>query len=265
MKKNFVLPYKLLPIGRVELLGWINSLLETNYSKIEDCSDGIAYYLLFNACFPQHFPLTKINFNAIYPLEKKGNLDKLQKLLAELKIPYSMATDKIANGKLQDNIEFLQWIYTFIAKNFERVATEGLYERRERVVIHFGRKNHIVPPIEFIKNEEIRKKLFPKLSLPNNSLLHFEDNEFSQAQAELLLNNYEDIEHFSEQLEREIRDKVQRNENNYIVIQQLLGERSILFEKLLIVESVCTIRSSDIDENTKAALDFLIRILRAKM
>ncbi|KAF0985154.1 hypothetical protein FDP41_000193 [Naegleria fowleri] len=218
----------------------MNQLLETEFSKIEECSDGIVYTLLFNAIFPQHFPLTKINFNAVYPLEKKANLDKLQKLLAELKIPYSIATDKISNGKLQDNIEFLQWIYTFISKNFEHVETKGLYERREKVVLHFGRKNHIEPPIEYIKNEETRKRLFPKLKQVSASHLREED-EFYQSQAEMLLNNYSDIEHFSEQLESEIREKVQRNESNYKIIQQLLDERTSLFDKLLLVE-VCILR-----------------------
>lgn len=30
-------------LGRLELLGWLNELAETDYPKVEQCSDGIAY------------------------------------------------------------------------------------------------------------------------------------------------------------------------------------------------------------------------------
>lgn len=30
-------------LGRLELLAWLNALAETDYPKVELCSDGIAY------------------------------------------------------------------------------------------------------------------------------------------------------------------------------------------------------------------------------
>lgn len=30
-------------LGRLELLSWVNELCETDYPKIEACSDGIAF------------------------------------------------------------------------------------------------------------------------------------------------------------------------------------------------------------------------------
>ena len=30
-------------MGRLELIGWLNELVETDYPKLEHCSDGIGY------------------------------------------------------------------------------------------------------------------------------------------------------------------------------------------------------------------------------
>ena len=30
-------------LGRLELLAWVNELIDADYPKIEHCSDGIAY------------------------------------------------------------------------------------------------------------------------------------------------------------------------------------------------------------------------------
>ena len=39
-------------LGRLELLQWINELCETDYAKIEVCSDGIAFCQIIDAIYP---------------------------------------------------------------------------------------------------------------------------------------------------------------------------------------------------------------------
>lgn len=48
-------------MGRLELLGWVNELLETDYPRIEALSDGIAYAQILDLLYPKVVPLTKLN------------------------------------------------------------------------------------------------------------------------------------------------------------------------------------------------------------
>ena len=52
-------------IGRSELIAWLNDVIEADYPKIENCSDGIAYCQILDCMFPNqamHIPLHKLNF-----------------------------------------------------------------------------------------------------------------------------------------------------------------------------------------------------------
>jgi len=39
-------------LGRLELLSWLNDLVESDYPKIETCCDGIAYCQIIDAISP---------------------------------------------------------------------------------------------------------------------------------------------------------------------------------------------------------------------
>ncbi len=39
-------------LGRNELLSWINSIVQSDYTKIENLSDGVGFCQLFDAFYP---------------------------------------------------------------------------------------------------------------------------------------------------------------------------------------------------------------------
>ena len=47
--------------GRLELLGWLNDVCETDYPRIELCADGIGYCQIMDAIHPDSIPLYKLN------------------------------------------------------------------------------------------------------------------------------------------------------------------------------------------------------------
>ena len=50
-------------LSRLELLAWLNDLTETDYPKIEACSDGIGYCQILDAISPgSNIPLQKLNY-----------------------------------------------------------------------------------------------------------------------------------------------------------------------------------------------------------
>lgn len=48
-------------VGRGELLAWVNDLLSTNLTKIEQMASGAAYIQIMDAIFPNSVPMSKVN------------------------------------------------------------------------------------------------------------------------------------------------------------------------------------------------------------
>ena len=74
-------------LGRLELLAWINEASDTDYPKVEMCSDAIAYCQVLDALHPQILvPLHRLNFNAKNKDDFTRNLKILDDVLVKLKV-----------------------------------------------------------------------------------------------------------------------------------------------------------------------------------
>jgi hypothetical protein len=51
-------------IGRLELVSWLNHVLQSDYTGVTDCADGVAFCQLLDAVYPGQVKLHKLNFNA---------------------------------------------------------------------------------------------------------------------------------------------------------------------------------------------------------
>ncbi len=47
-------------LGRHELLSWVNTITQSDYSKIENLSDGIAFCQIFDAFYPNVLSLNQL-------------------------------------------------------------------------------------------------------------------------------------------------------------------------------------------------------------
>ena len=65
-------------LGRFELMSWINSFLRTEYTKVEEFSDGIAYCQVLDAMIPDCVPLHKLVFHPRNKQDKMRNLKILK-------------------------------------------------------------------------------------------------------------------------------------------------------------------------------------------
>ena len=118
-------------MGRLELLAWINDFVETDYSKIEQCSDGVAYAQIVDAIHPGVIPLHKLDFNAKHKDDYMRNLSLLDRCFNKLKIPKPVPVTQISNGKFQSNMEFVQWLYSYTTKTAPNAAMfYNGYEKR---------------------------------------------------------------------------------------------------------------------------------------
>ncbi|CAE8688454.1 unnamed protein product, partial [Polarella glacialis] len=51
-------------VSRTELLQWLNSTLQLNISKVEQCSNGAIYCQIIDACHPGAVAIRKVNWAA---------------------------------------------------------------------------------------------------------------------------------------------------------------------------------------------------------
>ena len=116
-------------LGRLELLEWVNTLLDADYSKVEHLGDGVAYMQILDAIHPNLLvPLHKINFNARTENTKISNLRVVQHALEAHGIKKELPIKQMAKCKFADNIEMLQWCYAFLHTKYPDANT--LYKAR---------------------------------------------------------------------------------------------------------------------------------------
>ncbi|KZT59340.1 hypothetical protein CALCODRAFT_523333 [Calocera cornea HHB12733] len=95
--------------SRTELLQWLNDILHVNYTKVEQCGTGAAYCQIMDSIYGD-VPMAKVKMDAKHEWEYLANFKVLQNVFKSKKIDKPIPVDKLVKCKMQDNLEFLQWI-----------------------------------------------------------------------------------------------------------------------------------------------------------
>jgi len=103
--------------SRTELLAWVNDLLQLNYTKVEQCGTGGAYCQILDSIYGD-VPMSRVKMNAKHEYEFLVNYKVMQTFFKNKKIDKPIPVDKLVKCKMQDNLEFLQWIKRFWDQNF---------------------------------------------------------------------------------------------------------------------------------------------------
>ncbi|KAF9366404.1 hypothetical protein BGX34_003361 [Mortierella sp. NVP85] len=103
--------------SRGELIAWVNDLLQLNYTKVEQLGTGAAYVQIMDSIF-QDLPMTRVKFATKHEYEYLGNYKILQNCFTSHKLDKAIPTDRLMKCKMQDNLEFLQWIKKFWDRNY---------------------------------------------------------------------------------------------------------------------------------------------------
>eukprot|EP00906_Rhabdomonas_costata_P023918 RCo034466 len=124
-------------VGRVALLQWLNSFLQLNYDKVEQCATGVAYMQLLDALYPGEIALHRVNFDARLPHECLANFKLMQGAFNKKGITKVIPVERLLQAKYQDNLEFLQWMKSFVDKNWREGRPYDAAARKEEAL---GRK-----------------------------------------------------------------------------------------------------------------------------
>ncbi|CAO1613989.1 unnamed protein product [Parajaminaea phylloscopi] len=103
--------------SRSELLAWLNELLALSYTKVEQCGSGYAYAQILDSIYG-NVPMSKLNPNAKQEYEFINNFKVLQSVFKVNHITKPVPVERLVRCKMQDNLEFLQWIKKFWDTNY---------------------------------------------------------------------------------------------------------------------------------------------------
>lgn len=96
--------------SRGELLAWLNILLAPQeITKLEQCGTGSIYCQIIDSIYGD-VPLQKVKFNSKMDYEYLDNFKILQKAFNAHRIEKPIPVDRLIKCKMQDNLEFLQWL-----------------------------------------------------------------------------------------------------------------------------------------------------------
>ncbi|KAJ2501762.1 microtubule integrity protein mal3 [Coemansia sp. RSA 1972] len=98
--------------SRQELIGWVNGLLQTNYSKVEQLGTGAAYCQIIDSVYGD-VRLERVKFNANQEYEYVENFKILQNAMTKHKMDKPIDPPRLVKCRFQDNFEFLQWMKRF--------------------------------------------------------------------------------------------------------------------------------------------------------
>ncbi|KAL5482313.1 BIM1 [Sanghuangporus weigelae] len=115
--------------SRTELIAWVNELLQLNYTKVEQCGTGAAYCQIMDSIYGD-VPMQRVKMNAKHEYEFIANYKVLQNVFKAKKIEKPILVDKLVKCKMQDNLEFLQWIKKFWDANFGGQPYDPVARRR---------------------------------------------------------------------------------------------------------------------------------------
>ncbi|KAI1393306.1 calponin homology domain-containing protein [Hypoxylon trugodes] len=98
--------------SRQELVAWLNSLLQLNITKVEQCGTGAALCQVFDSIFLD-VPMSRVKFNVNTEYAYIQNFKVLQNTFAKHSVDKPIPVEALTKCKMQDNLEFLQWTKRF--------------------------------------------------------------------------------------------------------------------------------------------------------
>jgi len=94
--------------SRQELLHWLNSLLQLNITKVEQCGTGAALCQVYDSIYLD-VPMSRVKFNVNTEYAYIQNFKILQNTFARHGIDRLVPVESLVKCRMQDNLEFLQW------------------------------------------------------------------------------------------------------------------------------------------------------------
>ncbi|KAK7451175.1 microtubule integrity protein mal3 [Stygiomarasmius scandens] len=123
--------------SRVDLLEWLNDLLQIHYTKIEQCGTGAAYCQIFDSIYGD-VQLNKVNWKAQHEYQYIANFKVLQSAFTSKKVDKPIPIERLVKCRMQDNLEFLQWMKRYWDQTYHQANEYDPLARRGGTNISMG-------------------------------------------------------------------------------------------------------------------------------
>eukprot|EP00945_MAST-04E_sp_MAST-4E-sp1_P004542 g4542.t1 len=107
-------------VGRKTILDWLNRMLKTNFTKIEQTYTGAVACQLCDALYgpeSRKVPMHKLKWDCKSDFEYTQNYKILQDVFQKVGVNKVIPVAQLIRGKYQDNLEFMQWFKRFFEIN----------------------------------------------------------------------------------------------------------------------------------------------------
>ncbi|RMZ87162.1 hypothetical protein DV736_g5616, partial [Chaetothyriales sp. CBS 134916] len=112
-----------------ELLHWLNSLLQLNMTRVEQCGTGAALCQVFDSIFLD-VPMSRVKFNVNTEYAYIQNFKILQNSFGRHNVDRTVPVESLIKCKMQDNLEFLQWTKRFWDQYFPGHEYDAVARRK---------------------------------------------------------------------------------------------------------------------------------------
>jgi len=132
--------------SRQELLLWLNELLQLNLTKIEQVGTGAALCQVIDSIFGD-VPMSKVKFNVNSEYQYVQNFKILQNSFTKHRIEKPIPVERLVKCKMQDNLEFTQWIKKFWDQYFPGGEYDAVARRKGQPAPAASAIAHSVAPV----------------------------------------------------------------------------------------------------------------------
>lgn len=217
--------------SRSELLDWINSEFDANYTRIEQCGNGAIFCQIFDSVYPDKIPLNRVHKDATADHQILHNYKLLQMGFNRVGISREVPVDKLMRFKLQDNLEFLQW-FCRLCNNVDK---HGVGIRSASSLANNSNVSNVPPPSLGTKRSAIRntsslgsREAVKSMRTTSGGIVQLGSRKSGDSAAPSTKKLREEIN----QLRSVVEDKSRTEES-------LETERNFYFNKLREIEIIC--------------------------
>ncbi|GAA5924534.1 hypothetical protein JCM1841_004612 [Sporobolomyces salmonicolor] len=114
--------------SRTELVAWISDLLQLN-TKVEQCGTGAVYCQIFDSIY-HDVPMGKVKMQAKQEYEYLANFRILQNAFKAHGVDKPIPVDRLVRCKMQDNLEFLQWLKRYWDMHYQGGEYDAVGRRK---------------------------------------------------------------------------------------------------------------------------------------
>ncbi|KAK6335315.1 hypothetical protein TWF718_010746 [Orbilia javanica] len=115
--------------SRQELLNWLNALLQLNLTKVEQCGTGAAFCQIMDSIHGS-IPMSRVKFNVNTEYAYLQNFKVLTNAFTSHGIDRPVPVQSLVKCKMQDNLEFLQWMKRYWDANFPGGEYDAVARRK---------------------------------------------------------------------------------------------------------------------------------------